>query len=181
MLPDTSARLFLLPPQDMGMLGKGGRSRIPAVNFPFSTIPGNSLQYCIVRNLNEVGYWRGWQSGGLGYFSLWCRTVTLVTALLKYSEYFEVDVAEHSTRACIDTRMGQNPLNGPKFQGCWPSYLLLPACFPYPPCTVYLQYGLLTLTSCAGRVVQHLRYLGIQIQMQRESGIYTVCWPPARA
>ena len=45
-------------------------------------------------------------------------TVTLVTALLKYSEYFEVDVAEHSTRACIDTRMGQNPLNGPKFQGC---------------------------------------------------------------
>ena len=124
MLPDTSARLFLLPPQDMGMLGKGGRSRIPAVNFPFSTIPGNSLQYCIVRNLNEVGYWRGWQSGGLGYFSLWCHTVTLVTALLKYSEYFEVDVAEHSTRACIDTRMGQNPLNGPKFQGCWPSFPL---------------------------------------------------------
>ena len=137
MLPDTSARLFLLPPQDMGMLGKGGRSRIPAVNFPFSTIPGNSLQYCIVRNLNEVGYWRGWQSGGLGYFSLWCHTVTLVTALLKYSEYFEVDVAEHSTRACIDTRMGQNPLNGPKFQGCWPSFSSLPASPTLPVLFIY--------------------------------------------
>ena len=52
MLPDTSARLFLLPPQDMGMLGgREERSRISAVNIAFLTIPGNSLQYCVGRLL----------------------------------------------------------------------------------------------------------------------------------